>query len=265
MLTDAMGTPIAGPPSNPAVYDVNGKLCGSGGNGGTHHPDKTCPIIASVQFVPICPNNTSPCDQAAAIDVYYKIGQAPGIELAAGSRMATINQHITNAVPFTITDPSGQVANSLAMWITSSQLGSSSVYQLGNNIGIDQTSPDPTYKLDVNGRIRATGPIVVGSSITGGNCGPEGAFAYDGANHTPIYCDPTGHWTPMGGGALKYGGQFEVKWVGNPNGLGDPAYCWNPNPATSGCTCPAGYNRFMVGMTFHYVNWDGAGFVCWSN
>jgi hypothetical protein len=121
------------------------------------------------------------------------------------------------------------------------------------NVGIGNANP--VAKLDVNGGIR------VGNT---GACSP-GVQRYNPAgNGSMEFCDNTGAWKSMGGGALKFGGQYEVQWVNNPGGWGNSNWCWQANPATGRCTCPPGYSGMLVGMTFHFTYWDGAGFVCWS-
>lgn len=80
-----------------------------------------------------------------------------------------------------------------------------------------------------------------------------------------IYVRSANKWASQMSSALKYGGQFEVQWLTNPYGWGDyRGTCWSANPVTGNCTCPGGYSPQMVGMTNHYAEWDGAGFVCWA-
>jgi hypothetical protein len=98
-LTDPMSNPVAGPgnstPPNAAVYDTDGRLCGSQT---TVTPDAKCPILASAHFVATCATGNS-CDQAASIVIHYTVKQAPSVDLAGGSRMATISNSVELTTP----------------------------------------------------------------------------------------------------------------------------------------------------------------------
>lgn len=98
----------------------------------------------------------------------------------------------------------------------------------------------------------------------GDNANPQSAAGSLYVND--VYVRSAGKWASQmaNQGALRFGGMFEVVWLTNPGGWGNSNSCWRANPATGGCTCPGGYDPFMTGMTYHYTQWDGAGFVCWA-
>lgn len=103
----------------------------------------------------------------------------------------------------------------------------------GGNVGIG--TPAPKTTLDV------AGPIKPGDATSGGACSVEGAFAYDKANHKPVYCNQSGTWTPFGGG-----GMYSVStglWSGKAN------------PLTGSQSCPSGYTSNLIGSS--WVSFQG--------
>lgn len=68
------------------------------------------------------------------------------------------------------------------------------IYYSGGNVGVNTNSP--SVSLDVNGGIRpGSSGVTIGSACTG-----EGTFAYDIAEHSPVYCASDSTWKKMGGG-----------------------------------------------------------------
>lgn len=94
------------------------------------------------------------------------------------------------------------------------------------------------------------------------NATPQSSVA--SAYLNDVYIRSIGKWASQMSGVFRYGGQYEAQWLGNPYGWGNGAACWAANPATGGCSCPAGYSAQQVGMTYHNSEWDGAGYVCWA-
>ena len=82
---------------------------------------------------------------------------------------------------------------------------------------------------------------IAGQAVQGGACSPNGLVG-----RTPegaLLACQSGRWRPAGGGLAKYGGSYTRDAYGN---------CIYPNPATSGCGCPAGYSYAGItsGATF---------------
>ena len=103
--------------------------------------------------------------------------------------------------------------------------------------------------------------VTNGGDSVGGGC-LNGMISL-GNNGRVLVCN-NGAFSDTAGGALKFGGMFEVQWLGNPYGMGNPNACWRGNPVTGGCSCPWGYNGFQVGLTWHNQQGDGAGYVCYQ-
>ncbi|MBY0554487.1 type II secretion system GspH family protein [bacterium] len=112
---------------------------------------------------------------------------------------------VKDLAPDTITlkikrDGSGNITECFALgsmsgggfW-QSSPSNSSDIFFSGGNVGVGTSAP--SAKLEVNGSIK-TGTASTGASCAGN---PEGAFAYDSGNQSPVFCSNTGLWTPMGG------------------------------------------------------------------
>lgn len=118
---------------------------------------------------------------------------------------------------------------------------------------------------DINGAGTVSGAHLQPNAVEtpGARCWPPGEIATSG--NGPLFCQ-AGVWASSAS-PLKFGGSFEVVWVGNDGGnwAKDRNDCWQANPLTGNCTCPSGYNEMLVGMTYHYQFWDGAGFVCWAS
>ncbi len=90
----------------------------------------------------------------------------------------------------------------------------------------------------------------------GWGCSPNGLISKT-SNGSTLSC-VSGIWRNVAS-VGKFGGTFERQYIHKPAGWG---FCWQPNPYTGGCTCPSGYSPMMVGMTYHFKEWDGGGFVC---
>lgn len=82
---------------------------------------------------------------------------------------------------------------------------------VSGQVGIGTASPGANYKLDVAGKVHASGDIC--SDQKGGAC-------LNGV-----------------GGLGGFGGFYEIS--------GDWS-CYNPNPYTGRCTCPTGFTSFMI-------------------
>ena len=98
----------------------------------------------------------------------------------------------------------------------------------------------------------------------GDNVSPQSAAGSLYVND--IYVRSAGRWASQiaNNGALKFGGMYESQWYNPGGGWRQGPGCWGANPVTGGCSCPGGYSAHLIGMTFHYSEWDGAGFVCWA-
>jgi type II secretory pathway pseudopilin PulG len=151
------------------------------------------------------------------------------------------------------------------------QIGSSYYYGDGSNSAIRQNGQlyiqnqagSGAASLDAQ-RVTAEEYVQInGQANQGWGCSPNGLQGRDGSGN-PLFC-VNGVWTQPSSGSLKFGGTFEIVWVGNGPGYGaNPNDCWQANPLTGNCTCPPGYNEMIIGMTFHYTQWDGAGAMCWA-
>lgn len=105
--------------------------------------------------------------------------------------------------------------------------------------------------------------LLLRNSGGGDNAQPQNSAGSAYVND--VFVRAVGKWASQMSSALRYGGQYEVQWLNNPYGWGDPrGTCWSANPTTGNCTCPGGYTQQMVGMTYHNSSWDGAGMVCWA-
>lgn len=153
------------------------------------------------------------------------------------------------------------------------QIGSSYYYGDGTNSAIRQNGTlyvqnqagSGAANIDTNRVVAEEYVQINGQANPGWGCSPNGLVGRDGSGN-PLSC-VNGVWTSPSSSALKFGGSFEVVWVGNNGGnFGvNRNDCWQANPLTGNCTCPGGYNEMLIGMTYHYTYWDGAGFVCWAN
>jgi hypothetical protein len=115
-------------------------------------------------------------------------------------------------------------------------------------VGIGIGGRTPYAPLEVNGE------ILPGTVTTGHTCTHEGAFAYDNAQHTPVYCNASHVWSKMGAAATP----LEVDQVYSPASAGGmyTATC-PPNTNLTGGGC-------MVGGGALELEDDGASGNTWN-
>jgi len=71
-------------------------------------------------------------------------------------------------------------ANYVSKWTDGDTIGNSSIFDNGTSVGINQTSPQATNRLEVNGQTRIVGGLIVGSSALGQGVAPRELFIKGG-------------------------------------------------------------------------------------
>ena len=71
-------------------------------------------------------------------------------------------------------------ANYVSKWTGTNSQGNSSIFDNGTSVGINQTSPQATNRLEVNGQTRIVGGLIVGNSGLGQGVAPRQLFVKGG-------------------------------------------------------------------------------------
>jgi hypothetical protein len=88
------------------------------------------------------------------------------------------------------------VTNYVPKFTALSSIGISQIYDNGTNVGINTSSP--SFKLDVNGTLRVTGQLTLGSTITNGTY----TYTLPSATGTLALTSDLGAYLPLSGGTL---------------------------------------------------------------
>ena len=155
--------------------------------------------------------------------------------VGSGTTPKTIRLHVEK-------NPSGVITLCRSISTASTEIWSrgsgTTIFYTGGNVGIDTSTP--TAKLDVNGSIKP------GAGTVGSACSPEGSFAYDSAQHKPVYCNQAGVWSLMSGSIAGLA-QNNCVWT-----LLTGTYNTDGNPGDA--ICPLG--KYAAGL---HCNWAAGG------